>query len=341
MIQLSTGSILDSRYQLIERRAEGASATVWMARDETLGRLVAVKVLHPQLAVDDSIADRFAAEALTGATVNHPGLVAVYDTVTDPVAAIILEWIDGPDLRSRLDDRPMTAGEVSAMGASLADALAALHAAGLVHRDVKPANIMFTNSGLVKLTDFGIATSGQHDMTATGMVLGTAKYLAPEQVRGHSIDGRSDIYALCVVLYEALTGQAPFQRDTDIATALARLEGSPADPRTIKPRSPTELVEAIMVGLEIDPRRRWPSASALAAALRSPTQHAPTATMPEAIAPTTALCVGQHALAPSPTPSLSPARRPWWPRIVGFALASAVAAMGIYLIVAGAQSLTG
>jgi len=331
VIPLSSGSILDDRYQLIERRAGGASATVWMARDQTLDRLVAVKVLHPELAADVSIAGRFATEALTAATVNHPGLVAVYDTVTDPVAAIVLEWIDGPDLRTRLDLGPMEATEVAAMGASLSNALASLHATGLVHRDVKPANIMFTKAGLVKLTDFGIATSGRGDMTTTGVVLGTAKYLSPEQVRGLSIDGRTDLYALCVVLYEALTGQAPFRRDTDIATALARLDEHPVDPRVLRPDSPVALADAIMVGLEIDPDRRWSSAVALEAALGSPTTPA------RLLDPTATISVDRREFATQK----SAARRPWWPRLAGFALAAVVAAMGVYLIVSGGQSLIG
>ncbi len=337
---MSPGSILAGRYRLIDARADGASATVWMARDETLNRIVALKILHPQLVSDASLASRFAAEALTAATVNHPGLVAVYDTVGDPVAAIVLEWIDGPDLRQRLDAGPMTATDVAVLGASLADALEALHAAGLVHRDVKPANVMFTATGSVKLTDFGIATSGSGDMTATGVVLGTAKYLSPEQVRGLPIDGRSDIYALCVVLYESLAGQAPFQRDSDLATALARLEAEPVDPRLVRPGAPDELVDAIMIGLRLDPDRRWPTAAALAAALRSRPPEPASSPVASAAPQATAASAMTTAVTPVDTEHL-PMRRPRWPRLVGYTVAAAIAALGIYLIASGLQLLTG
>ncbi len=336
MFAMSPGSILAGRYRLIDIRARGGSATVWMARDETLDRIVAVKILHPESASDTLLADRFAAEALTAATVNHPGLVAVYDTVSDPVAAIILEWVDGPDLRQRLDEGPLSATDVAAVGASLADALEALHCAGLVHRDVKPANVMFTATGLVKLTDFGIATSGSGDMTATGVVLGTAKYLSPEQVRGLDIDGRSDTYALCVVLYESLTGQTPFQRDSDMATALARLEIEPVDPRVLRPGVPAQLADAIMIGLRPNPASRWPTAAAFGAALRS----LPSEPVPSPAPGATASSTMTTAVVPVRTERLW-VRRRRWPRLVGYTVAAAIAVLGIYLIASGVQPLTG
>ena len=258
-----TGTRLDDRYLLTSRLATGATAVVWRAVDEFLNRPVAVKSLHPHLASDHDLASRFAEEARVAATVSHPSLVAVYDAVEGPPPAIVLEFVDGPDMRRRLDAGPCSMAEVLSLGWAIADALDFVHRAGLVHRDVKPANIICTSDGRPKLGDFGIATAAAGDRTATGVVLGTAKYLAPEQVRGGQIDARTDVYALCVVLYEALCGRAPFERAGDLPTAMARLEEPPPLPRAIRPGIPTGIESIVLRGLAREPAARWPSAGAL------------------------------------------------------------------------------
>ncbi len=322
------GLQLGGRYTLRERRASGATATVWLAADDFLERRVAVKILHPHLSDDRELAGRFAQEARAAAMVSHRGLVAVYDTIKGPPPAIVMEWVEGIDLRQRLDEGPLTGPEAQALGADLCAALGALHEAGLVHRDIKPANVLLTPDARPKLADFGIATANAGDRTATGIVLGTAKYLSPEQVRGDRIDQRTDVYALAAVLYESLTGQAPFVRDGDLATALARLEGDPLDPRSLVPAIPEPLARAVMGGLERDPAHRWPHVAAFDEALTAP------ATIP---LPATTAPLPRPPAPPSPQVVHPPPRR-WWPRLVGVGLFLAIGGLGWLLIAPDQQS---
>ncbi len=180
-------------------------AEVWQAGDEVLGRHVAVKILHPHLAADQAFVARFRTEAIAAARLHHPSIVAIYDTChEDGLEAIVMELVRGTTLRDQLDGRSMLAyAEVVHVGAEVADALAAAHRAGLVHRDIKPANILLCADERVMVTDFGIAKiRDDTDHTQTGTMLGTVKYLAPEQVRSEPVDGRTDIYSLGVVLFE-------------------------------------------------------------------------------------------------------------------------------------------
>ncbi|MEZ5166158.1 MAG: serine/threonine-protein kinase [Acidimicrobiales bacterium] len=345
---IEIGAVLDERYRILERRASGATATVWKAQDELLRRPVAVKVLHEHLASDHELLERFIAEAHTAATVSHPALVAVYDSIRDQ-PGIVLEWVDGPDLRQRLDRGPIRPGDVATIGATLCDGLGALHARGLIHRDVKPANILLRADGATKLTDFGIATANAGDRTATGIVLGTAKYLAPEQVRSTPLDGRTDLFALCAVLYEALAGQAPWTRDSDLATALARLEDDPIDLQRLQPELDPTLAATVMRGLAREPEARWPDAAALAAALRGEApMAAPTAPGPEELVgapagrradPTITLAGAAPAAATTSLPIRTveaPRPRhpplPLWPRILGWTVVGAIAVLGWTLI---------
>ncbi|MEZ5177419.1 MAG: protein kinase [Acidimicrobiales bacterium] len=205
------GRVLAGRYRLNAPIASGGMAQVWEATDDVLARRVAVKVLHPHLARDESFVRRFRAEAIAAARLAHPSIVSVYDTLADDgVNAIVMELVTGTTMRADLDQHgPLALNAVLAIGTQVADALAAAHAAGLVHRDVKPANILLSADGRVLVADFGIAKAAEGaDLTSDGGMVGTAKYLAPEQIEGGRIDGRTDLYALGVVLYEALTGAA-------------------------------------------------------------------------------------------------------------------------------------
>ena len=217
------GRLLVGRYRLNRPIASGGMAEVWEATDETLARRVAVKLLHPHLGRDDSFVRRFRAEAVAAARLAHPSIVSVYDTFSaDGMEAIVMELVVGTTMRADLDQHgPMRLEAVLAIGTQVADALGAAHASGLVHRDVKPANILLSADGRVLVTDFGIAKAAEgNDLTSAGAMVGTAKYLAPEQVEGGPIDGRADLYALGVVLYEALTGVAPFVEEAAKATVL-------------------------------------------------------------------------------------------------------------------------
>ncbi len=278
-------------------------ASVWIGEDTLLARRVAVKTLHAQLSPDASLRTRFRNEAISSASVEDPGIVAVYDTGDDDgVAYIVMEFVEGQDLRHLLDEEgplpPMTAARIAGR---VATALDHAHRCGVVHRDIKPANVLMATDGRVKVTDFGIAKANRDDpdLTGTGAILGTARYLAPEQVRGEPTDARADIYATGLLLYEMLTTRLPFRGDTDLQTALARLSTPPAP---LPPSTPTALAAIVERCLALDPARRYPSAHALAAALAALHDH--DATAPNEITATL------PASRPAPTSFPDPIRGP-------------------------------
>lgn len=265
-----TGQVLAGRYRLERPIASGGMARVWEASDQLLKRRVAVKILHPQLAVDETFVQRFRAEAISAARLTHPSIVSTYDTVVEgSTNAIVMELVVGTTLRADLDEHgPMKLMAVLAVGTQVADALQAAHSAGLVHRDVKPANILLSADGRVLVTDFGIAKAASDtDLTQAGSLIGTAKYLAPEQVEGGRVDGRADLYALGVVLYEALTGEPPFLADTDAGTAFARLHRDAVPPRQIRPDIPVGVEAVVMRAMARDPADRFADATAMRRAL--------------------------------------------------------------------------
>jgi hypothetical protein len=249
-------------------------AQVWRALDLTLDRWVAVKILHGHLADDASFVARFRHEARAAARLNHRCIVSVYDTVsTDRVDAIVMELVRGMTLREHLEEhgalRPARAVEIAA---DVADALNAAHLSGIVHRDVKPANIMLADDGRVLVTDFGIAKAeGGGDLTDTGSVLGTAKYVAPEQLRGDVADPRTDVYSLGAVLYEMLAGAPPFDSDTEAATALARLHQDPPPLAQRDTAVPGWLDTVVNKALDRRPDHRFSDAATMAEALRQGT----------------------------------------------------------------------
>jgi len=209
-------------------------AAVWEAEDKVLTRRVAIKVLHPHLAGDDAFRTRFRREAVSAAKLAHPHIVTTYDTGRDAeVAYIVMELVEGTTLARLLKAQgPLPVAKGVDVAVQVADALSCAHAHGVVHRDVKPANILLREDGHVKVADFGIAKAGAgNDLTRTGVVMGTAKYLSPEQVSGSPADAGSDIYALGIVLYEMLCGAPPFVGDTELSTAVARLTAAPGSLR--------------------------------------------------------------------------------------------------------------
>ncbi len=245
-------------------------ASVYEATDETLARRVAVKVLHSHLARDAGFVARFRTEAVSAARLTHPSIVSVYDTVVEgDVNAIVMELVRGTTLRADIDAHgPLQLNAALAIGTQVADALEAAHRAGLVHRDVKPANILLSADGRVLVADFGIAKAARGaDHTDSGVMVGTAKYLAPEQVDGRPVDARTDVYALGVVLYEALTGVAPFKGETDTATALMRLHNDPIRPRDLRTDLPAAVEAVIGRALARRPEDRFQSAAEMRSAL--------------------------------------------------------------------------
>jgi serine/threonine-protein kinase len=230
---ISEATLLGDRYQLIREIDRGGMGAVWEAQDVRLERRVALKLLHPHLAADPEFRERFYREARSAAALAHPNIVAVYDVVegrlsrTAEVAQpiIVMELVDGENLKARLRHAgPPAETQVRAIGAALADALDYAHQRGVVHRDVKPQNVLLDVDGRPRLTDFGIAQAlATGRVTRTGLVMGSAHYLAPELARGQAGTARSDVYSLGVVLYEMATGRLPFSGDTDLAIALAHV----------------------------------------------------------------------------------------------------------------------
>ena len=240
--------VLASRYRLERRLAQGGMAEVWLATDLSLDRRVALKWLKPSLAADPIVAERFRREAVAVARLTHPNIVAVHDVFAEGGRqAVVMQLVDGKSLRQLLDVQTRLSPELTIhIGTCVAAALDAAHRAGFVHRDVKPGNILVTPDGRVLLTDFGIAKGldGGDDLTSDNVMMGTAKYLSPEQVRGRRLDGRADLYSLGLVLYECLAGRVPFLGETDADTAArqaaARSHRSrPAPPDALaRPRRP-------------------------------------------------------------------------------------------------------
>ena len=284
------GTVLGGRYRLVSPIARGGMATVWVADDPVLSRRVAVKILRSDLAADDGTRVRFRHEAIAAARLSHPNIVATYDTGDDDgVAYIVMELIEGPTLRHLIDEQGgLPVADVIRIGKQVADALDAAHRAGLVHRDVKPANVLVPPSGPVKVTDFGIAkAAGADDLTRTGTVMGTARYLAPEQVNGRPTDPRTDVYALGLLMYEALCGHPPFGGDTEIATAMARLTTSAPAVRAERPEVSQAVDDVIHRCLARQPSARFGSAAAVRDALDR-ARLDPTGAIPRPVLPPTA-----------------------------------------------------
>lgn len=275
--------LIGGRYRLQAPIASGGMADVWRAHDTVLDREVAVKLLRSHVANDPVVAERFRREARALARLTHPNIVPVYDTIEEHgQVALIMRLIDGMSLRELLDKAgtPEQPGALSVhltvhIGRSIAAALAKAHAENLVHRDIKPGNILFTTNGTVLLTDFGIAKplkaseQDDTDLTRAEIMMGTAKYLSPEQVQGRPLDGRADMYALGLVLYECLAGQAPFKGENDQATAVARLERDPTPLQGLRTDVPSTVIAVINKMLRRRPENRYQSCTEVVEALES------------------------------------------------------------------------
>ncbi len=266
-----TGELLAGRYQLERRIGQGGMAEVWVATDVDLDRKVAVKWLRSTLATDPVVTERFRREAIAVARLSHPNIVGVHDVfVHDGRQAVVMQLVDAKSLRQLLDSQKRRGPALTIhIGAAIAGALDEAHRAGFVHRDVKPGNILVTSDGRVLLTDFGIAKglTPEDDLTSDNVMMGTAKYLSPEQVRGRRLDGRADLYSLALVLYECLAGRVPFLGETDADTALARLQRDPTDLGHLRPTLPIGLVNLIHRTLARNPAHRPQTGADLRSAL--------------------------------------------------------------------------
>jgi beta-lactam-binding protein with PASTA domain/tRNA A-37 threonylcarbamoyl transferase component Bud32 len=259
------------RYELTHLVARGGMAQVYRAVDLQLDRPVALKVLFPELSVDKTFVERFRREAQAAANLSHPNIVPVFDWGEDDgVYFIVMEYVDGRSLSAVLrDPQKLPSNQIAQIGAGVAAALAFAHRHGVVHRDVKPGNILITPDGEVKVTDFGIARAmnTEESLTQTGAVMGTAAYFSPEQAEGKTVDARSDIYSLGVVLYEMAVGRPPFTGDSPVAVASKHVRDQPVLPRVANPACPAALEAVIMKAMAKDPASRYGSAEEMRADL--------------------------------------------------------------------------
>lgn len=334
--------MLAGRYRLLERLASGGMAAVWLAEDERLARRVAVKRVHA--ATPEDGARRLEREAKLLASLSHPNLVAIFDAVADEEGLLlIIEYVPGESLGAALRRGPLPEGRALHVVGAVAAALDHAHAHGVVHRDVKPANVLLGPEGVVKLADLGIATAAERTrITGTGTVLGTPSYMAPEQLSGDEVGAAADVYALAAVAFEALSGRRARSGGTPLEIAHRVATEPPPDMREAWPDAPPAVAEALRRGMARDPSRRPPSASALARELAAALERTATAATASlgvaeaagaggatrgaapAGAPGRRAPAGApvHRTAPAPTPSRARRRLPWLALAVPLAAAA-------------------
>jgi eukaryotic-like serine/threonine-protein kinase len=270
-------TLFDGRYRIQRKLGAGGMADVYLAEDQELGRRVAIKILNGRHANDDQFIERFRREAKNAAALNHPSIVSIYDRgEAENTYYIAMEFLDGRTLKELIVSRGAAPINVAIEYArQILSALRFAHRHGIVHRDIKPHNVLVDAEGRVKVTDFGIARAGTSQMTETGSIVGTAQYLSPEQARGGEVDPRSDLYSLGVVLYELLTGKTPFDGETPVEIAMKHLSNAPKPPSKLRPEIPPELDKVVLRALAKDPDERYQSADEMEADLERVARGAP------------------------------------------------------------------
>jgi eukaryotic-like serine/threonine-protein kinase len=309
---VETGTIIDGRYKVLSRIGSGGMADVYLAEDGLLGRRVAVKLLQHRFAEDQEFVERFKREASSAAGLSHPNVVAVFDRGEwDGTYYIAMEYLSGRSLKSVVREHgPLSPQDAIDIVMQIALALRFAHRRGIIHRDIKPHNVILDEEGRAKVTDFGIARAGASDMTMTGSIMGTAQYLSPEQAQGHAVSEASDLYAVGVVLYELLTGSVPFQGESAVSIALMQVSAEPTPPSSRNPAVGPALDAVVMRALAKDPAQRYTSADELIAALQQarsgivPTPASNGAPTTTATAATAMLAPAPATLASTPTPGL-------------------------------------
>ena len=267
---MEIGQIIKERYEIIQLLGEGGMSYVYKANDKQLKRTVAIKTLKPNYVQQEKFVERFKREAQTAANLNHPNIVQIFDWGIGDEPFFVMEYIEGNTLTSIIAKRrTISLNDVLFIGAQVSSGLQAAHSKGLVHRDIKPGNIMITPEGKVKVTDFGIVSlqNEESDITKTGSILGTASYISPEQAQGKPVSKESDLYSLGTVLYELITGSPPFEGDTPIATATKHITDKPERLSFIRPDIPKGVENAVLKLLHKYPKDRFKNAEDLRAVL--------------------------------------------------------------------------
>ena len=258
------GAVLSNRYEILEKLGCGGMAVVYKAKDTLLGRLVAVKVLHEQFSQDETFVQRFRREAQAGARLSHPNIVSIFDVgCHEDDHYLVMEYVEGTNLKDIIkENAPFEENQVLRMGIELCEALEHAHENGLIHCDIKPHNILITDKGKVKVTDFGIARACTSDtITFAGSMVGSVHYFSPEQARGGKADVQSDIYSASVVLYEMATGELPFTAESPVSVALKQITEAPVPPSQINPEVSPGLEAIILKGMSKSPGDRFASAA--------------------------------------------------------------------------------
>jgi serine/threonine-protein kinase len=256
--EIPIGTVVDGRYRIVSRLGSGGMADVFLAEDGQLGRNVALKLLHRRFAADPGFVERFRREAQAAAGLQHPNVVSVYDRGEfDGTYYIAMEYLPGRTLKQLIrDEAPLQPERAIEITLQILRASRFAHRHGVIHRDLKPHNVIVGDGDLIKVTDFGIARAGASDMTETGSIMGTAQYLSPEQAQGHAVGEPSDLYSIAVVLYEMLTGRVPFDAESAVSIALKHVSEAPPPPRSINPQIPTELEQVVLWALNKNPADR-------------------------------------------------------------------------------------
>jgi len=289
------GTLFDGRYRILRKLGSGGMANVYLAEDEDLGRRVAIKILNDRYANDEAFTERFRREAKSAAALSHPNIVSIYDRGTaDGRPYIAMEVIEGRSLKELImNSGSLPIGEAIEYAKQILSALRFAHRHGIIHRDIKPHNILLGHENRLKVTDFGIARYGPSQMTEVGSIMGTAQYLSPEQARGAPVTASSDLYSAGIVLYEMLTGKTPFTGETPIEIAMKHLNEPPRPPSELRPEISPELDQIVLRALAKDPHERYETAEEFSADLDRVEAGLPVS--PETTAAATAVLTGLPA----------------------------------------------
>jgi eukaryotic-like serine/threonine-protein kinase len=339
--------LFDGRYRIVRKLGSGGMADVYLAEDEELGRRIAIKILNDRHANDEQFVERFRREAKNAAGLSHPNIVSIYDRgEAEGTYYIAMEYLDGRSLKELVVARgPLPIQDAIDATRQVLAALRFAHRKGVVHRDIKPHNVMADADGRLKVTDFGIARAGVSQMTEAGSIIGTAQYLSPEQARGAPVDQRSDLYSVGVVLYEMLTGTTPFSGESPVEIAMKHLSDPPRPPSVERPDIPPDLDMVVLRALAKNPDDRFQTAEEMNAELERVSRGAgvttETADAATAVLSGTALSAAPTSIIPPRRPPATtrpgyryaeppPRRRPFWPWLLALLLVVLAAVAGWY-----------